>query len=239
MTSATVASTGTSPAPDGIAGWAMGLMDALGAPGAGLIVALEHVFPPLPSEVILPLAGFSAGKGRMALWEVLVWTTLGAVAGALVLYGLGALLGRERIHALAAKVPLVKPSDVEKAEDWFDRHGRRTVLFGRMVPVIRSLISVPAGLERMPLATFCALTAIGSLVWNTLLVVAGYLLGDNWSRVEQYVGTGTNILLGLAAAAILLWAGRRVAENRRSSSGDGNSPAPDGDRNSTTSGKPS
>ncbi|MEV0198948.1 DedA family protein [Nonomuraea sp. NPDC050691] len=230
MTSATVASPGASSEPGGIAGWAMGLMDALGAPGAGLVVALEHVFPPLPSEVILPLAGFSAGKGRMALWEVLVWTTLGAVAGALALYGLGALLGRERVHALAAKVPLVKPSDVEKAEDWFARHGRRTVLFGRMVPVFRSLISVPAGLERMPLATFSALTALGSLVWNTLLVMAGYLLGDNWSRVQEYVGAGTNVLLGLAVAAILVWAGRRIRERRGER---------DGDRNRPSSGKPS
>ncbi|MEV0143397.1 MULTISPECIES: DedA family protein [unclassified Nonomuraea] len=192
-------------------------METLGAPGAGLVVALENVFPPLPSEVILPLAGFSAGRGQMALWEVLLWTTLGSVAGALALYGLGALLGRERTHALAAKVPLVKPSDVERAEDWFARHGRKTVLFGRMVPVFRSLISVPAGLERMPLVTFAALTALGSFVWNTALVAAGYLLGGNWSRVQEYVGTGTNILLGLAAAAVLVVAGRRLAESRRSS----------------------
>ncbi|MBB6352201.1 DedA family protein [Nonomuraea muscovyensis] len=200
---------------DGVVGWATGLMESLGAPGAGLIVALENVFPPLPSEVILPLAGFTAGKGEMALWEVLVWTTIGALAGALVLYGAGALLGKDRTHALAARIPLLKPDDLDKAEGWFDRHGRKTVFFGRMVPVFRSVISVPAGLDRMPLATFAVLTALGSLIWNTALVLAGYLLGDKWEVVDTYMGIFTYVVLGLVALALAGWIWRRVAESRR------------------------
>ncbi|MFC7585921.1 DedA family protein [Nonomuraea antimicrobica] len=125
--------------------WLVGLMESLGALGAGIAIALENLFPPLPSEVILPLAGFTASKGSMDLLDVLIFTTLGSVVGALALYGVGALLGRERTLAIAAKLPLVKISDIEKTEAWFQRHGRKTVFFGRMIPIFRSLISVPAG----------------------------------------------------------------------------------------------
>lgn len=200
---------------DGIIGWATGLMESLGAPGAGLIVALENVFPPLPSEVILPLAGFTAGKGEMELWAVLVWTTIGALAGALVLYGAGALLGKDRTHAIAAKIPLLRTGDLDRAEDWFDRHGRKTVFFGRMVPVFRSVISIPAGLDRMQLAAFVVLTTLGSLIWNTVLVMAGYLLGDRWEVVDTYLGIVTYVVLGVVALAVAGFVWRRVAESRR------------------------
>lgn len=152
----------------------------MGGPGAGLAIALENLFPPLSSEVILPLTGFAAGQGVISLASALLWTTLGSVAGAAVLYWLGLLFGRERIHALWARLPPVRGSDLERTEAWFVRHGTKAVLFGRMVPVFRSLISVPAGLERMPLPVFLGLTAVGSLAWNSVLVMAGYWLGDQW-----------------------------------------------------------
>ncbi|MFG3438452.1 DedA family protein [Nonomuraea sp. NPDC047897] len=211
---------------DGIVGWATGLMESLGAPGAGIIVALENVFPPLPSEVILPLAGFTAGKGEMELWAVLLWTTIGSLAGALVLYGVGSLLGKDRTHALAAKIPLLKPRDLDRAEDWFDRHGRKSVFFGRMVPVFRSVISIPAGLDCMPLATFAALTALGSLIWNTALVMAGYLLGDRWEAVDTYMGMVTYVVLGVVALAVVVFVWRRVADSRRGGGGGGGGRAP-------------
>ncbi|MGP3961848.1 DedA family protein [Nonomuraea sp. 3N208] len=192
--------------------WLVGLMESLGAPGAGLAIALENLFPPLPSEVILPLAGFTAGRGEMGLLEVLVCTTLGSVIGALALYWVGALLGRERVLAIAAKLPLVKVSDIEKSEAWFQRHGRKTVFFGRMIPLFRSLISIPAGVERMPLPTFTLLTTVGSLIWNTVFVLAGYFLGENWSRVETYVGLGTNVVIAMVVAAVLVFVGVRLAE---------------------------
>ncbi|WP_310739216.1 hypothetical protein [Microbispora sp. H10830] len=115
----------------GIAGWAMELTERLGAPGAGVAIALENLFPPLPSEVILPLAGFTAARGDMSLVAALLWTTAGSVVGALALCCVGALLGRERTVAVAARLPLVKISDIEKAEAWFARHGVKTVFFGR------------------------------------------------------------------------------------------------------------
>ncbi|MGW0203527.1 DedA family protein [Nonomuraea sp. NPDC003201] len=195
--------------------WLVGLMETLGAPGAGLAIALENLFPPLPSEVILPLSGFTASRGEMDLLDVLVWTTLGSVVGALALYWVGALLGRERTLAIAAKLPLVKTSDIEKTEAWFLRHGRKTVFFGRMIPIFRSLISVPAGVERMPLVPFTLLTATGSLIWNTIFVMAGYLLGENWSLVEAYVGIGSRVVLALVVLALVVFVGVRLAERRK------------------------
>src|SRR5436309_4837498 len=174
--------TATAPAPemDGIVGWVVHLMEALGAPGVGLAIALENVFPPLPSEVFLPLAGFAASRGDLSLVAAIVWTTIGSVVGALALYGLGAALGRNRLRAIADRMPLVDVGDIDKAEAWFAKHGPKAVFFGRMVPLVRSMISVPAGVERMNVPLFLGLTAAGSLIWNSIFVVAGYLLGENW-----------------------------------------------------------
>ncbi|WP_326657289.1 DedA family protein [Streptomyces sp. NBC_00385] len=190
---------------DGVAGWAADLVDTLGGPGAGLAIALENLFPPLPSEVILPLTGFAAGQGVISPASALLWTTLGSVAGAAALYWIGMLFGRERMHALWARLPLVRSSDLERTEAWFARHGTKAVLFGRMVPVFRSLISVPAGLERMPLPVFLGLTAVGSLAWNSVLVMAGYWLGDQWNAVETYVGLLSKAVLILVLAALALY----------------------------------
>ncbi|MFJ4961787.1 Inner membrane protein YqjA [Streptomyces sp. ADI96-02] len=196
--------------PGGVAGWATGLVETLGGPGAGLAIALENLFPPLPSEIILPLTGFAASQGALSLASALIWTTLGSVVGALALYGIGSVFGRERMHALWAKLPLVKASDLVRTEEWFARHGTKAVLLGRMVPVFRSLISVPAGVERMPLPVFTALTTVGSLVWNTVLVMAGYLLGDRWDVVGEYVGVLSKVVLGGAAVALIVYVVIRV-----------------------------
>lgn len=187
---------------DGVAGWAIEMMEKLGAPGAGLAVALENLFPPLPSEVILPLAGFAANRGDLGLISAIVFTTLGSVIGALALYGVGAALGRDRTRALAGRLPLVKVEDVDKAEEWFAKHGPKAVLIGRLVPVVRSLISVPAGVERMTVPLFLALTALGSLVWNTALIVAGYSLGEKWHVVESSVGVFQWVVVAGAVAAV-------------------------------------
>lgn len=200
---------------DGIAEWATGLMETLGAPGAGIAIALENLFPPLPSEVILPLAGFTASQGQMSLWEALVWTTIGSVVGALALYWIGAALGRDRVVVLAEKMPLMKVSDIERTESWFAKHGAKTVFFGRMIPVFRSLISIPAGVNRMPLATFTLFTTLGSLTWNTIFVLAGYVLGENWALVEGYVGIGSKVVIGLVVLAIVVFIWVRLAERRK------------------------
>jgi membrane protein DedA with SNARE-associated domain len=208
------AASGGEPA-GGIAGWATDLMDRLGAPGAGLAIALENLFPPLPSEVILPLAGFTAAQGRMSLAAAILWTTLGSVVGALALYGIGALIGRDRVRAVAARLPLVKVEDLDRTEAWFARHGGKAVFFGRMIPIFRSLISVPAGVERMRMAVFLAYTALGSLLWNTAFVLAGYGLGGNWRTVEEYVGVYSKGVVAVAAAAAAAFLVMRIVKARR------------------------
>lgn len=186
----------------GVAGWAIEMMEKLGAPGAGLAVALENLFPPLPSEVILPLAGFAANRGDLGLFSAILFTTLGSMVGALALYGVGAALGRERTRSLAGRLPLVKVEDIDKAEEWFNRHGAKAVLIGRLVPVVRSLISVPAGVERMAVPLFLTLTAFGSLVWNSALIIAGYALGEKWHVVESSVGVLQWVVVAGAVAAV-------------------------------------
>lgn len=185
-------------------------MDRLGAPGAGLLIALENIFPPLPSEVILPLAGFTASQGSFSLWAALFWTTAGSVLGALVLYAIGAALGMQRTIAIAERIPLIQTSDIDKTVAWFHKHGTKAVFFGRMLPVFRSLISIPAGIERMPIPIFLALTMAGSLIWNSVFVVAGYQLGENWHRVERYAQFFQYLVIAVVAIAVLYFIARRI-----------------------------
>lgn len=201
---------------DGLAGWVVDVMEAIGAPGAGLLVALENLFPPLPSEVILPLAGFTASQGNFSLFGAIFWTTLGSVIGAIALYWIGVALGRRRLRAIVDKMPLVDLDDLDRTEAWFERHGKATVFFGRMVPIFRSLISIPAGIERMSFPLFVVLSAAGSLIWNTIFVVAGYFLGENWHIAEQYAGVFSRVVLVAVVLFIIWWVVRRVRRNRRS-----------------------
>jgi len=193
-----------------IAAWAVALMEQLGVVGAALAIALENLFPPIPSEVILPLAGFTASHGRFGIVEVLVATTIGSLAGALALYGIGALLGRDRLRAIVARLPLLKLSDVDRAEGWFARYGSLAVFLGRMVPIVRSLISIPAGVERMGLVRFVVLTTLGSGLWNTVFVVAGYTLGENWGVVESYADVFQKLVIGVVVVAVVVFVIRRL-----------------------------
>jgi membrane protein DedA with SNARE-associated domain len=168
---------------DAISRWAVDLMETLGG-------------------VILPLAGFAASRGSFGLLEALMWTTAGSVVGALMLYGLGAWLGQERLRRIVDKVPLMRVSDVDKAVTWFHRHGAKAVFLGRMVPLFRSLISIPAGVSRMSLPRFTLLTTLGSALWNTVFVLAGYQLGESWHLVEQYADVLQKVvILAVAFAA--------------------------------------
>ena len=198
-----------------IATWAVSLMETLGGAGAGLAIALENLFPPLPSEIILPLAGFAAAKGTLGLVEVLIWTILGSVVGALALYGVGAWLGRRRMYAIVERMPLIKAADVERTEAWFDKHGSKAVFFGRMIPIFRSLISIPAGIEQMPLLRFTLLTTAGSAIWNTIFVLAGYYLGANWHIVEDYAGVFQKVVIVVVVLAVAAWIIVRVRQVRR------------------------
>ncbi|SEH61983.1 membrane protein DedA, SNARE-associated domain [Mycolicibacterium rutilum] len=212
MDTAVVAS---SPDIGGAAGWAVSLMNRLGGVGAGAAIALESIFPPLPSEIILPLAGLSAARGEMSLWEAIAGTTAGSVVGAMVLYLIGARLGRDRVHRLVGRLPLFSADDLAKSEAWFRRYGSAAVLIGRMIPVVRSLVSIPAGMYCMPFGRFVVLTAVGSATWNGLLVLAGYQLGDNWEVVSTWTSRYQYGLFAVAGVLIAVWLVRR----RRSRAG--------------------
>ncbi|WP_102160844.1 DedA family protein, partial [Zhihengliuella halotolerans] len=197
-----------------LADWAVGLMDSIGAPGAALAIALENLFPPLPSELILPLAGFAASRGSFSLAEALIWTTLGSGAGAFLLYLVGRLLGRERTRRIIHSLPLVSIDDVDRVEAWFDRHGTKAVFFGRMVPIFRSLVSVPAGITGMHPGVFLGLTLAGSAIWNSVFVLAGYWLGEQWHVVEEYAGVLQKVVIAVVLGAVVVWLARRVRARR-------------------------
>jgi membrane protein DedA with SNARE-associated domain len=196
--------------------WVFSIVDRLGELGIGLLIFLENVVPPVPSEVILPLAGFRARTGALNVWLAWPAATAGSVLGAIALYGLGAWLGYDRLHALAGKrwFFLTSQKDLDRGQRIFDRHGGKVVLLGRCVPVIRSLVSIPAGIVRMPLPRFLLLTAIGSGVWNALFIGLGWYLGDQWDRVQTWLGPVTYVVLGLALVGLVWLAVRKVRAHR-------------------------
>ncbi len=187
-----------------LAGWVQDVIEQLGALGVALLVILENVFPPIPSEIVLPFAGFVAQRGDGSVAVMIFAATVGAVIGALVLYAIAALIGDVRLAAFIGRFGKwfgVKSSDLARAEEWFDRHSVAAVLLGRCVPLIRSVVSIPAGFRRMRLVPFVAYTAVGSAAWNTALIGAGAILGDQWDKVEPYVA----VLQYVVIAVIVLF----------------------------------
>jgi membrane protein DedA with SNARE-associated domain len=168
------------------------------------------VFPPVPSEVVLPLGGYLAERGELSPVGVVVAATAGSVAGAWVLYGLGAALGEKRATVVLGRLPLVDEDDVARAVYWFERHGWWAVLAGRLMPGVRSLVSIPAGAARMNPALFTLLTLVGSAVWNGALVGAGMALGTQWRLVEENGWVLDVVLAGAFVAAVAALAVRRV-----------------------------
>ena len=172
-----------------------------------LLMILENVFPPIPSELIMPSAGFAAARGDMTLGMVILMGTLGSVIGTLPLYYIGRAFGEDKLVAWAdkhGKWLTLSGKDIRKADDWFDRHGNKAVLFGRMVPGIRSLLSLPAGMSEMPLPKFLIYSAIGSALWSAALAYAGYALGENYEKVSHIVDPASKVILALVAL-YLVW----------------------------------
>jgi membrane protein DedA with SNARE-associated domain len=195
------------PGLSGIASWVTDVVDKLGYVGLFLMIALENVFPPIPSEIVLPWAGYLTGLGEMWFPGAILAATAGSVAGALVLYYAGYYFGERRVRALVrrfGKWAMISEADIDKADVWFDRHDREAVLIGRLFPVVRSLISIPAGIRHMRMGKFLVYTAIGSAIWNTTLIGVGWILGQNWDAVEQYVGYFQYIVI-LAVIAAVAW----------------------------------
>ena len=161
------------------------------------------------------MAGLTASRGSFTLFEALLWTTVGSIVGAFMLYGLGRWLGAARLRSFAAKMPLLHPEDVDRTVAWFERHGGKAVFFGRMIPIFRSLISIPAGVAKMPMWRFGLLTGAGSLIWNGVFVSAGFLLGEQWYRVEEYVGIFQYVVIAAVLLAVTWFVLTRIRTMRR------------------------
>lgn len=200
--------------PGGLTGFVIDVVDRLGEVGVAVLTLLETVFPPIPSELLLPLAGFLSYQGRLDLVGVLVASTAGALVGALLLYWLGGRLGEDRATRLLARLPLVDDEDVRSAAAWFHRHGDAAVFTGRLIPGVRSLISLPAGAARMPLLHFAGLTLLGSALWNTVLVLLGYALGTQYELVERYSAVLDYLMVGAVVVAVGLLVRRRLRKRR-------------------------
>ena len=196
-----------------IAAWVQDVIERLGAVGVALLVVLENVFPPIPSEIVLPFAGFVAQRGDGSVIVMIIAATIGAVVGALILFGVAAIIGPERLSAFIARFGRwfgVKPSDLQRAEQWFDRHAVAAVLLGRCVPLIRSVVSVPAGFRRMNIVPFVLYTALGSAIWNTALIGAGAILGEQWERVEPYVATLQYVVIAAIVVFVVRFAATKL-----------------------------
>ncbi|MFY1596204.1 DedA family protein [Micromonospora sp. WMMD737] len=198
----------------GLTGWVAGVIDAAGAVGVALLVALESIIPPIPSEIVLAMAGYLASEGRFNVVLVGLAATAGSLGGALVLYWLGAAAGEDRLKRWLDRLPLVDLDDLEKADRWFERHGRWAVLFGRMMPVVRSLISIPAGANRMPLPEFIVFTTLGSGIWNALFVGLGYALGSRWQQIEQYSKWFDYSIIAVFVVMIAWWVIKKTRRRR-------------------------
>jgi membrane protein DedA with SNARE-associated domain len=188
-----------------LATWVQDVIESLGYLGVALLVIAENLFPPIPSEIVLPFAGFVARRGDGSVVVMVLAATVGSVVGALILYAIAAAIGPERIHSFVVRFGKwfgVKESDMVRAEEWFDRRSNAAVLIGRCVPLIRSLVSIPAGFRRMNFARFALLTAIGSAVWNIALIGAGAALGDQWDRVGDYVGIFQWVVIAALVVAV-------------------------------------
>ena len=195
--------------------WATDVIDAIGLVGVAFLVALENIFPPIPSELILLLAGFNVSEGRFGFVGGVIAATVGSVVGAYFLYGIGRLVSDERLERFLAGIGRViglKKTDVHKGFVWFERHGTWVVLFGRLVPVVRSVVSIPAGSDKMPVVRFTLLTAAGSLVWNTVWVAVGWGLGDQWEKAGKW---GDYLQYAVVVAAVI-GLGWLVLRSRRS-----------------------
>ncbi len=193
--------------------WITNTMSSLGYWGIGLLMFLENLFPPIPSELIMPLAGFTIAQGRMEFAPAIFAGVIGTVIGALPWYYAGKILGEHRLKSLAdryGKWLTISSKDISKSIGWFDRHGSMAVFLCRLVPGVRTLISLPAGISQMHLLPFLLYSTIGTTLWVGLLTYAGYVLGDNYDLVDEYLGPVSKIVLAIIVAAFVIWVVRRI-----------------------------
>jgi membrane protein DedA with SNARE-associated domain len=188
--------------------WILETMTYLNYWGIGLLMFAENLFPPIPSELIMPLAGFTVSQGKMSFVPAVLAGVIGTIIGALPWYYAGKLVGEERLKALADKYGkwiTVSSQDIDKVSHWFNRYGNKAVLLGRLVPGIRTLISLPAGLSNMPLAPFLIYSTLGTTMWVMLLTFLGFILGDNYELVDKYLAPVSKIVLVFLLAVFVAW----------------------------------
>ncbi len=204
--------------------WIIEIMNKFGYMGISLLIAIENLFPPIPSEVILTFGGVmtTQPKSNLNVFGVVIAATIGSVVGAIILYGVGRILSVDRLGKILdgkiGKLLHFKKEDVVKACDWFNKHGKKTVLLCRCIPVVRSLISIPAGMAKMEFGIFLLLTSVGSLVWNIVLVNLGVLAGNSWEKIVDGVGVYQTITLGVLAIIgilIVIWYIRYRAKDKK------------------------
>lgn len=200
--------------------WITNMMEQFGYWGILLLIAVENVFPPIPSEVILTFGGFMTTYTNLTAFGVILVATVGSIIGAIILYGIGYLVNVDRLEQWIEKYGKylrLKKEDIRRADAWFDRYGYWTVLFCRMIPLIRSLISIPAGMSKMKFGLFLFFTTIGTAIWNTILVCVGAAVGGNWERIVEFMDVYSNIAYALIAVigiAAVVW----FLRSRRNSS---------------------
>ena len=206
--------------------WILSVLNNFGYFGIALLIAIENIFPPIPSEVILTFGGFMTTKSEMNVWLVVLSATVGSLIGAIALYYLGSLVTPQRLGALIDKwggILRVKKQDFKRAEGWFIRKGNATIFFCRFIPIIRSLISIPAGMSRMPFGKFLIYTALGTSIWNLVLVNIGAFLGENWETILDYMKTYTYATIAVFAIlgiGFIVWFFRKRFFNVSRQSGD-------------------
>ncbi|CDO03176.1 Inner membrane protein YabI [Oceanobacillus picturae] len=200
--------------------WITNIMEQFGYLGILLMMALENLFPPIPSEIVLPFGGFLTTYTNITVWGVVIAATIGSLLGAVILYWIGTLLDVDRLERIIkrwGRIARIKVEDVHKADAWFDKYGYWTVLIGRMVPVVRSLISIPAGMSNMRFGLFMLFTVIGTLIWNSILITVGVILGESWHDITSFMDLYSDIVYFFLAVifAILLYLYFRKKRQRR------------------------
>ena len=201
----------------------LSIMNQFGYIGVLLLIAIENIFPPIPSEVILLFGGFMTTYTKLTVVGMIFFATLGSLIGAIVLYYIGKILNKERLKKIVSgkvgKILRLKNEDIEKADHWFDTKGNKTVFFCRFIPIVRSLISIPAGMSEMPMTKFLLYTTFGSLIWNTVLVVIGNRVGENWTSILDILDKYSNIVLVLlviiAIACIYLFYSKKLKKDKK------------------------
>ncbi|RDW18658.1 alkaline phosphatase [Oceanobacillus arenosus] len=188
--------------------WVTDIMEQFGYLGIFLMMALENVFPPIPSEIVLPFGGFMTTYSDLTVVGVIIAATVGSILGAIILYGIGLLIDVETLEKIIDRwghILRIKKEDIYKADAWFDKYGYWTVLFCRMVPLIRSLISIPAGMSNMKFGLFLLFTTIGTVIWNIILIYAGVLLGANWENILGFMDVYSSIAYLIIAIVVIIF----------------------------------